>query len=62
VPRGNGHIGKKSAGQNARRWMTNSCLWNIMTKTWVVHSAQLVPKELRCWHIQSFNFCCVCPM
>ncbi len=43
VPRGNGHIGKKSAGQNARRWMTNSCLWNIMTKTWVVHSAQSVP-------------------
>jgi hypothetical protein len=32
VPRGNGHIGKKSAGQNARRWMTDSCLPHIMTK------------------------------
>jgi hypothetical protein len=33
VATGNVHVSKKSAGQNARRWMTDSCLQNIMTKT-----------------------------
>jgi hypothetical protein len=26
------HVIEKSAGQNARRWMTDSCLLNVMTK------------------------------
>jgi hypothetical protein len=39
-------------GQNVRRSMTDSFLWNIMTKKQFVHSAQLVPKELK---IQSIS-------
>jgi hypothetical protein len=32
LPTGNAHVSEKYAGQNARSWMTDSCLQNVMTK------------------------------